>query len=437
MKKYTTYKDSGNKWLGLIPEHWETILLKRIAKVSTGSTPSTLENKYWDNPNYTWYTPADIKEDSIFLGSSERKINHSAIEEGAIREFPKNSVLMVGIGSIGKIGVCPEKCSSNQQILAITFDCCVNPLYGAYYLRASRDYILSKVNAALLAIINQTTTGNLDFLFPPLAEQEAIVAYLDDKVGKIDSSVAAINSQIDDLKAYRQSVISETVTKGLNPNAPMKDSGIQWIGTIPEHWEVNKIKHLFDVISGATPDSSKDEYWDGEITWVTPADFKTPDHYVGKGKRYITRKGYDSCATTIVRAGSIIFSKRAPIGSVALASTELCTNQGCLSCVPQDGIIDSNYYYYTMSAFTDVFEMYGSGTTFKEISATDFSNFKLPVPPFAEQEAIAKYLDEKTSLIDKAIKELEAQRDDLNTLKQSIISEAVTGKIDVRDWKKA
>ena len=122
------------------------------------------------------------------------------------------------------------------------------------------------------------------------------------------------------------------------------------------------------------------------------------------------------------------------MGSVVLASNELCTNQGCLSCVSKENA-ESRYFYYAMSIFTDAYNMLGDGTTFKEISATTFSSFELPYPSKDEQLSIANYLDAKTSKIESAITSLEAQRDDLNALKQSIISEAVTGKIDVRDWK--
>ena len=128
----------------------------------------------------------------------------------------------------------------------------------------------------------------------------------------------------------------------------MKDSGIEWIGEIPEEWSVCKIKHQFQVYSGATPKSGIDEYWDGEIIWITPADYKTEDRFVSSGKRNISDLGYSSCGTTMIPKNSIIFSKRAPIGSVAINTVDLCTNQGCLSCVKHQNV-DEMYYYYFFS----------------------------------------------------------------------------------------
>lgn len=201
------------------------------------------------------------------------------------------------------------------------------------------------------------------------------------------------------------------------------------MGEIPENWGKTKIKHLFTVVAGATPESTNESFWDGDIAWITPADFKTSDHFVEKGRKTITVDGYNSCATTLVPQGSIIFSKRAPIGSVVIAKAPLCTNQGCLSCVPKPGV-SSDFYYYAMSVFTDAFEMKGSGTTFKEISAFDFSDFPMPCPSLKEQETIAAYLDHKVGQIDKSISEIDYQIDSLKAYRQSIISEAVTKGLD-------
>ena len=205
-------KHSGIEWIGEIPETWELITLKRVAKILTGTTPSTANDDYWNNPDYTWYTPSDIKDDSIKLEDSERKVNSFAVSDGAIKEFPKGSLLMVGIGSIGKVGITEKPCSANQQLNAIIFDNKVNPKFGAYFIFASRDNIRSKANAALLPIINQTLTGNIEFLLPPIDEQNSIVVYLDKKSSDIDSAIISLKKQRDDLNALKQSIISEAVT---------------------------------------------------------------------------------------------------------------------------------------------------------------------------------------------------------------------------------
>ena len=205
-----------------------------------------------------------------------------------------------------------------------------------------------------------------------------------------------------------------------------KDSGIKWIGRIPKEWNTTAIKQLMYLYAGATPKSDNEEFWDGDIVWITPADYKTEDVFISKGRRNISTKGMESCATTLLPKNSIIFSKRAPIGLVALNGEPLCTNQGCIGCIPKKEKAYSKYYYYTLSAFTEQFELYGAGTTFKEISANNFANFLLPFPQIEEQQRIAEFLDVKCREIDGLITLQEQMIEQLTDYKQSVITEIVT-----------
>ena len=148
--------------------------------------------------------------------------------------------------------------------------------------------------------------------------------------------------------------------------------------------------------------------------------------YVERGSRYITKLGFDSCSTSIIPKGNIIFSKRAPIGSVVINSKDLCTNQGCLSCINKDINVNNKYYYYVLSIYTDVFELFGSGTTFKEISGNVFSNIILPYPCVEVQNTIVNFLDEKCSEIDTLTSDIQKQIDILEQYKKSVIMESVT-----------
>ncbi len=267
--------------------------------------------------------------------------------------------------------------------------------------------------------------------FPPLAEQQRIAEFLDRECGKIDGLKADIQAQIDTLEQYKRSVITEAVTHGLNPSAPMKDSGIPWVGNIPKHWNCCSLKYNYNTISGATPNSNDISLWDGEIVWVTPADYKTKDVYVFSGARKITYKGYLSCSTTLIKQGNIIFSKRAPIGSVAINKVELCTSQGCLSVVRKTENVNNKYFYYLFSVNDETFNLFGSGTTFKEISAKDFLSIKFPLPPLEEQQEIADYLDNKCAEIEQIIADKKTQIETLDGYKKSLIYEYVTGKKEV------
>lgn len=208
-----------------------------------------------------------------------------------------------------------------------------------------------------------------------------------------------------------------------------KDSGVKWLGEIPGHWEVMPIKHISKVNSGATPKTSVQGYWDGNITWVTPADFKTDTKFVLKGNRNITSLGVKSCSTVLLPKGSLVFSKRAPIGQVSISKLPLCTNQGCFGIIPNESM-NNCFLYYSLAIHAKSFNTLGSGTTFRELSFSAFSSYKISVPPKAEQDAIVRYLDAATSKIDKAIAMQQKMIDLLNERKQIIIQNAVTKGID-------
>lgn len=208
-----------------------------------------------------------------------------------------------------------------------------------------------------------------------------------------------------------------------------KNSGVKWLGEIPSHWEVMPIKYISKVSSGATPKTSVQGYWDGNITWVTPADFKTETKFVFKGNRNITTLGVKSCSTVLLPKGSLVFSKRAPIGQVSISKLPLCTNQGCFGIIPNDSM-NNSFLYYSLAIHAKSFNTLGSGTTFRELSFSAFSSYKISVPPKAEQDAIVRYLDVATSKIDKAIAMQQKMIDLLNERKQIIIQNAVTKGLD-------
>ena len=206
----------------------------------------------------------------------------------------------------------------------------------------------------------------------------------------------------------------------------MKDSGISWINEIPENWNIEPIKYNYSLIAGATPESTNVDFWDGNIKWITPADFKTKDIFVTGGSRNLTIEGYKSCSTSMLPIGSIVFSKRAPIGTVAITADKLCINQGCLGLVEKSGRVLNKFYFYVISIYSDVFNIYGSGTTFKEISANVFANIKLPTPPIQEQQRIADFLDAKCAEIDALTADIQTQIDTLEQYKRALITETVT-----------
>lgn len=417
--QYTSYKDSRIEWVGLIPEHWKTVPNKRIMHKE-----KAICEKY-DGEDILSLTQRGVIVRDLDAGGKMPTTfdGYQYLEPGELLMCLFDiDVTPRCVGRVYQAGI-----SSPAYSRFIVHENADWNYYYYYYLMIDNSKELLHLAKNLRHSFTEEQLGMLKVPFPPIAEQLAISSYLDKQLRIIDILIAESKVSIEEYKQWKKSIIFEAVTKGLNRHATMKDSGISWIGDVPASWNIRKIKNGFSIVSGATPKSDKKEYWDGDVIWITPADYKTEDKYIRGGRRNLSDEGYSSCGTTVVPAGSLIFSKRAPVGTVAINSVPLCTNQGCLSCIP-NSTADSEYFYYAMSVFTEQFELFSSGTTFKEISANAFANFTLPCPPIAEQKEIAKYLSVKCSEIDDIRREKQALIDDMEAYKRSLIYEVVTGK---------
>ena len=387
MKKYEKYIDSGIEWIGEIPEEWNVVKLKRIAKIQTGNTPSTNNLKYWENGIVDWYTPGDFSEDTILLDSSNKKVSYIAVEEKSCRLFKRGTVLLVGIGAtLGKVGYCDKDCSANQQINAISFDEHVLNIYGTYFLKAARNYIISMSNSSTLPILNQYSTGEIEILLPPISEQQAIADFLDNKVSLINKSISSINVEIDNLKKYRQSLISETVTKGLNPNVKMKDSGIEWIGEIPENWEIIPLKYNLSLKGRIGWNGLKSDEFEKEsyAYLVTGQDFG--NDVVDWSKCYqINKERYEEDPFIQLKNGDLLVTKDGTIGKVAKVMNldkPACLNSG-IFVVKQTGdrfVQGYLYWLFVSNQLKEFVNYYSTGSTIQHLYQNVFENMPLIIP---------------------------------------------------------
>lgn len=268
---------------------------------------------------------------------------------------------------------------------------------------------------------------NFSFEIPSLFEQQRIVDYLDEKTKAIDARISVLEKKSDAYTRLKASVINRAVTRGLTPNVPLKDSGIEWIGMIPEHWEVKRFKDLFkDYTTGVTPPSKDDSFFDIEngYTWVTIADLN--NKMILESNLNLTQKAVDKYTPEITKKGSLMFSFKLSIGKLAFADKDLYTNEAIVSIPPQKGIcLDHAYYYLPLVLDKNATEnIYGA----KMLNQKIIANMLMAVPPYSEQQSIATYLDTKCSEIDKAIDNIGKQIDALKRLKRSLINEVVTGK---------
>ena len=271
---------------------------------------------------------------------------------------------------------------------------------------------------------------NFTFFLPPEKEAEDIVAFLDAKCAEINALSADIQSEIDTLEAYKRSVITEAVTKGLDKNVPMKDSGIEWIGTIPETWEIGRVKDYYQLQTGFTPSTEIAEYYDDEngYDWVSIADMNDRSRYIVSTKAKISQKYIDIKHPSCSPKGSLLYSFKLSVGKVAFLDNDMYTNEAVASFLPCSyGLLGFLYYSSMFIEENANINIYGA----KILNQDLIKNAYVPFPPIADQKKIVVFLDKKCAEIDFIIAQKQEQLAVLADYKKSVIYEYVTGKKEV------
>lgn len=437
MRKYEKYKDSRVEWIGEVPEHWEITRLKNITKL-------------YGRIGFRGYTQNDLvpkSEGAITLSPSNMKNGTmdyskcSYLTWAKYYESPEiiirnEDVLFVKTGSTyGKVSYVsglPMQSTINPQIVVFKEVRC-NRKFLFYLLinNVIQDQVAFTVGGSTIPTLSQENILNYSFALPKIIEQQSIASYLDSKVGEIDNMIEKTEKKIKLYEELKKSIITHAVTKGLNPNAKMKDSGVEWIGEVPEHWEAMKVTWIYQLIgSGTTPKTDKEYYYceNGEY-WLQTGDLN--DGIIRNTSKQITKECVKELNFKIYPKGSLVVAMYgATIGKVGLLNIETTTNQAC--CVlAKSSIMLSKFSYFVFIAAKQSLILKSSGGGQPNISQDKIRNHYLPVPSIDEQCNIVEYLDSKTSTIDSQISITHKRIDLLKELKSSLITNVVTGKIKV------
>lgn len=427
-------KDSGVEWIGEIPKSWSTKKLKFCSNIITGNTPSKSNyDSYYSENGILWVKPDDLND---FVPITNTKEKLTKLGSGIAKIVPEETSLICCIGSIGKLGFSNQKVAFNQQINAVCFNTSiVNKKFGFYFLYTQESQHNFYANGNVLKILNSENHKRIQIPAPPLPEQQAIADYLDDKCAQIDNITATINEQIEVLKQYKKSVITEAVTKGLDHNAPMKDSGVEWIGQIPEKWEVKPIYTAFSEVVNKN--------YNGEVktalrfsygTIIPKENFNSDeDDYVAN-----TIKNY-----TVVEPGNIVINglnlnydfvtKR-----VAIVNDFGVITSAYITIKPHTNKAYPKFMLYLLKSYDHCRAFHGMGEGVRKIlNYSELKKNKVILPPISEQQAIADYLDDKCTKIDAVIADKHAQLETLAAYKKSLIYEYVTGKKSVPGFEEA
>lgn len=422
-----------------IPNGWKLIKLKYLTKkIQTGTTPPSGNEEYFDG-NINWFTPADL-DHSFILKSSKRKITELAVKDNVVKLFEVNSVLLVSIGNLGKVGVLAEKSSCNQQLNAITFNTKIFPLYGAYYLSSITQYIYSFANITLLSILNQFQTGEIKILLPPLPIQKKIADFLDKETSHIDRLISTKEHFIELLEEKRKSVISESVTRGIGNKVKLKDSGIKWLGKIPKHWQVKKLKFLTKdgLVNGIFKKS--EDFGSGTLL-VNVSDVYSQNYIVNIENLERVEVTQNEIENFKVKKGDIFFV-RSSLKKEGIAQSAYIDNikeNIVFEChlikisLNNLHVMPSYLIFFLNSTICrERLISLSITTTMTTIGQMDIGNLEIPLPPLDEQEKIVNYLKrilEKTdNLISKTKKSIEL----LKEKRTALISEVVIGKREVK-----
>lgn len=420
--RYDKYKDSGIAWIGEIPEHWEICSIKQIMKNKSikGFPNETVLSLYRD----FGVIPKDSRDDNHNV-TSEDTSNYKLVENG---DFVINK-MKAWQGSMA--------ISDFKGIISPAYYICkiFNPKVVRkyiHYLLRDESYKAEYMRLSTGMRIGQWDLNIDDFLqintiLPSLSEQQSIATYLDQKCSEIDELITLQEEMITKLQSYKQSVITETVTKGLDKNIPLKDSGIEWIGEIPEHWNFRRIKTFSSVKRGASPRPIDDpKYFDdnGEFAWVRIADVSASDKYLEATTQKLSELG--SSLSVKRYPGDIFISIAGTVGKPIISNIKCCIHDGFVYFPNMEGI-NVEYLYYIFLSGQPYLGLGKMGTQLN-LNTETIGNIYIPSPNIVEQTKIVCFLCQKCSEIDALISIKQQKIEKLKDYKKSLIFECVTGK---------
>lgn len=322
--KYPAYKDSGVEWLGAVPEGWKVSGIKFFADLITGITPPSDDLDNYAEEGWPWVRPEDLNDSGKPVLASK-----FLTDQGwrFCRKVKRGSTLICCIGTIGKIGFVDSDVCTNQQITAVVPR--GNGRFFFYAMQALKPAFDVSATGNVLRILNSERLGNVTMAVPDHSEAESIALFLDHETARIDALIEEQQRLIELLKEKRQAVISHAVTKGLDPTVPMKDSGVEWLGEVPAHWDVVAIKWLSPVLRGASPRPIDDpKYFDdsGEYAWVRIADVSASDGTLRETTQTLSALG--ASLSVKMEPGEMFLSIAGTVGKPCITQIKACIHDG-------------------------------------------------------------------------------------------------------------
>jgi len=432
---YPTYKDSGGEWIGAIPDHWLASPLKRAFKIEGGSTP-TPDEVNW-NGDIAWVTPADLSGlSSLFLDGSKRTITATGLASCGTTLLPAGSLILSTRAPIGSLAIALISMCTNQGCKGLVPNANASAVYFAFVLLTAKDELNNRGRGSTFLEISGDELSRFSVPTPPFAEQTQIARFLDHETARIDVLIEEQQRLIELLKEKRQAVISHAVTKGLDPTVPMKDSGVEWLGEVPAHWERKRLKNISPFITVGIVVNPSDYVAEEGLPFIYGGEVKEGLIEVDKARK-ISLKDSLRNRKTMLEAGDIVTMRVGYPGLTAVVPPE-CEGGNCASVMlVKRGGFDSRWLCAVMNSrlVRQQVEVVQYGAAQKQFNIADAIEFWMFKPPFSEQATIAEFVEEQSSIFDELMAESENSMALLQERRSALISAAVTGKIDVRGWQ--
>jgi type I restriction enzyme S subunit len=432
LKKYSTYKNSGVEWLGDIPEGWEVKKLKYISKIKTGYTPNTNKINNYIKNGMVWVKPDNLNEFTLIFDSKE-KISSKGIKNQNI--IPKGSLLVNCIGTIGKFGIAGVDLITNQQINAVIFNKSIESEFGKYLIFASNSEHNKYSNGNVMQILNTTAQGIIKLPIPPKQEQIKIASFLDDKTQQLDKAVKQKEQLIKLLKERRQILINNAVTKGIDKTVSMKNSGFEWIGDIPEHWEIRRLASIGSFSKGGG--IARDNLISDGMPAILYGDIYTKYNYKTDVTENFISKDIAKNAIKIIK-GKILLTgsgeTKEDIGKCIVYTGEVDAYIGGDVVIFNQNKESSLFLGYSLNSSNSVSQkmMMAKGEIIVHIYGSKLKELIIPLPlTKKEQEKIVNYIEKNNQKIDKTIDLQQQQITKLKEYKITLIDNVVTGKVRV------
>jgi type I restriction enzyme S subunit len=439
--RYPAYKESGLDWLPKVPSHWRIRKISWDLPYAIGWTPPSGKEEYYDG-EHPWVTIADMEKGVIRDTAS--KISDLAIQERKAESVPAGSLLFSFKLSVGKVAILKTDAYTNEAIAAFK----PNDKVDLHFWKYSGPEIIPKYgreNIYGAMLLNQELIRSVRFFAPPISEQRVIADFLDHETAKIDALIEEQQLLIELLEEKRQAIISHAVTKGLDPDAPVKDSGVEWMGDVPAHWSVCALRYLStERCDGPFGSGLKSSHYTDDGARVIRLQNIRAGRFSDLGTAYVDLEYFRSALLKhSVAPGDVLIAglgdERNMVGRACVAPDNLgpaLVKADCFRFRLDARKADSSFVAYQLTAgATADGPLLASGSTRQRIPLLTMGARKIAVPPVVEQEQIVEFIQDQIDQIDQMDSKCRDAIELLVERRSALISAAVTGKIDVRNWQ--